>query len=131
MKRVVLIAVIVIVAGAAWFLSKTERKPITPQRPITEETGESESVVSYTDNGYSPNQIRVKLGTRVTFKNEASGSLMWTASNLHPTHTILPEFDPLEGVASGQSYSFIFTKTGTWLYHNHLKPSDSGSVIVE
>lgn len=104
----------------------------------------SKKVVTYTDSGYSPNTITIKKGETVTWKND-SKLLMWTASAVHPTHKAYPgtniancgtpagsnQFDACGGVASGQSWSFKFDNVGTWGYHNHLKASDWGKIIVE
>lgn len=86
-------------------------------------------VVSYTDTGYQPKEITVKKGTKVTFVNESVGN-MWTASGVHPTHQLLPGFDELKSVAKGGKYEYTFAKVGTWKYHNHMKPTDGGIVIV-
>ncbi len=88
-----------------------------------------EAVVTYTDAGYQPKEITVKKGTMVTFVNEGSGS-MWTASGVHPTHQLLPGFDQLKSVVKGGTYEYAFTKVGTWKYHNHMKPTDGGTVVV-
>lgn len=85
--------------------------------------------VKYTDSGYSPKQITVKKGTAVTFQNDSSIG-MWTASGVHPTHQLLPGFDELKSVAKGGTYTYTFTKVGTWQYHNHMKPTDLGVVVV-
>ncbi len=101
-------------------------------------------VVKYTDSGYSPDIITIKKGDTVTWENESS-SPMWTASGVHPTHTVYSgtslsehcpdpnniSFDECQKVGSGQSWSFTFTKTGTWSYHNHAHASDTGTVIVK
>jgi len=89
----------------------------------------TEGVVSYTDTGYLPAELTVKKGTKVTFTNN-SASGMWTASGVHPTHQLLPGFDQLKSVAKGGMYEYTFTKVGTWKYHNHVKPTDGGTVIV-
>lgn len=86
--------------------------------------------IRYTDNGYSPSNVTVAPGTKVTFVNESSAS-MWVASGPHPQHTLLPEFDALRGYAAGTSYSFTFTKTGEWPFHNHLKASHFGKITVK
>ncbi len=100
--------------------------------------------VVYTDSGYSPSELTIKAGDAVTFKNESSLG-MWTASAMHPSHvlysgTSLQEhcpdtantvFDECTSAQLGQSWSFTFTKTGTWGYHNHVKPRDFGKIIVE
>jgi hypothetical protein len=66
----------------------------------------------------------------VYFKN-STGADFWPASDLHPTHLIYPEFDPKKPIASGQTWSFVFTKAGTWKYHNHLNPLQTGRVVIE
>lgn len=87
------------------------------------------SAVSYTDTGFSPSVLSVKKGTAVTYTNASTRS-MWVASAPHPSHTILPEFDELTSVGKGGTYTFTFAKVGTWKYHNHMNPSDFGSVVV-
>lgn len=85
--------------------------------------------VTYTDNGYVPDVLTVKAGTTVSFVNQSAGG-MWTASDMHPTHQLLPGFDELASVPKGGSYEYTFTKVGTWKYHNHVNATDGGTVIV-
>jgi len=101
-------------------------------------------VVVYADSGYSPSKIFVKIGDTVTWKNESSSG-MWTASGLHPSHVIYSgtsleehcpdiqntSFDECKSGQPGTSWSFKFDKKGVWRYHNHIQPSDFGTVIVE
>ncbi|MBI2594782.1 MAG: cupredoxin domain-containing protein [Candidatus Colwellbacteria bacterium] len=95
------------------------------------ETGTGEAaVVTYTDNGFSPATLTVKKGETVTFKNN-SGKSFWPASAVHPTHTVYPEFDAKQGIAPGAAYSFTFSRTGSWKYHNHLNPSLTGTITVQ
>ncbi len=89
----------------------------------------ADSVVTYTDTGFAPSTVTVKKGTSVTFINGSSGG-MWVASAVHPTHQLLPGFDHLKSVAKGGAYGYTFTKVGTWKYHNHVNPSDTGTVAV-
>lgn len=85
--------------------------------------------VAMTASGFSPNNITVKSGTIVVFKNtDSSGH--WPASNPHPIHSDLSEFDSKQPVPAGGSYSFTFTKVGTWGYHDHLNASHRGTVTV-
>ena len=86
--------------------------------------------VSYTDGGYSPGTVTIKVGGTVTFKNNSSKN-MWPASDSHPTHTDYPGFDSLQGIAAGGQWSFTFTKTGTWGYHDHLTPGKTGTIVVQ
>jgi hypothetical protein len=55
---------------------------------------------------------------------------MWPASDSHPTHNRLNGFDPGEGIAPGESWSFTFTQAGVWDLHNHLAPRFLGRVLV-
>ncbi len=87
------------------------------------------TMVAYTDSGFSPASVTVKVGTTVTFVNN-SAKQMWVASAVHPTHQLLPGFDQLKSVGKDGTYEYTFEKVGTWKYHNHVGPSDTGSVVV-
>jgi plastocyanin len=102
-------------------------------RTPTEMEGDAqleENVVTYTNDGFSPQVLHVTVGTAVTFKNE-SGEDMWIASNPHPTHTNLPALDANTSMGPGEIYVYTFSKAGTWGYHNHANASLQGTIIVE
>lgn len=96
-------------------------------------------VVRITDEGFSPASVTVKKGQAVRWSNNADVA-SWPASAVHPTHAVYPQkgsadcsgssFDACSGVAPGESWSFTFTKVGSWKYHDHLKPSKTGTVVV-
>lgn len=86
-----------------------------------------EAMIAYSENGFSPASVTVKLGAKVKFVNQGTAS-MWVASAMHPTHQIYPEFDQK---TTGNEYTFEFTKAGSWNYHNHVNPGHYGKVIVE
>lgn len=110
--------------------SPTLESPTT-QTPVTQETPSAEqNVVTYNESGFSPSILRVKVGAAVVFKN-ADSEPLWVASNPHPIHTDYSGFDAKRGYGKGESYSFTFTKSGTWKYHNHLNPSEGGTIIIE
>ena len=92
--------------------------------------GSGQVVVTYTDSGFSPQTVTIKAGETVIFKNNASDAF-WPASNPHPLHTDYPGFDALQSIPPGNTYSFQFTKVGTWGYHNHLNPQEHGTIIVQ
>lgn len=155
-----IIAVLIVILLVVFIGSSTKRQKSQPQvtpTPVvleqetipttatsTPTTVESQNVVVYTSAGYSPSTIKIKKSEMVTFKNQSSQS-MWTASAIHPNHSVYPGggiekcrtgeqfkiFDACGGYENGQSWSFIFTEKGTWRYHNHLSPKDTGTVIVE
>lgn len=105
------------------------------------ETTEGAEIVTYTSNGFSPETVTVSVGDTVRFVNN-SGNNMWVASDMHPTHadydgTSLSQHCPdptntsFDQCESGEEYTFTFTKTGTWNYHNHVRASHSGTIIVQ
>lgn len=88
------------------------------------------STISVTDTGFSPVTITVPAGTTVTFVNNGQG-LHWPASDVHPTHQLLPGFDALRGLATGETYSYTFSKAGSWTCHDHLNPTFKCTVVVQ
>ncbi len=97
-----------------------------------------ENTIEITSSGFNPNFIEVRAGTVVTFVNK-DASPHWPASDVHPTHTVYPEFkgcigstfDACKALQPGESWSFNFTKLGTWKYHDHLNPSLTGKITVK
>jgi plastocyanin len=99
--------------------------------------------VRYGADGFSPATVTVPLGTTVTFVDQ-SGRSMWVASDEHPSHTQYagtsrgahcadgqPSATAFDQCAAGQTYTFTFTKKGTWGYHNHVSAQHKGTVVVE
>lgn len=103
-----------------WFLRKQDGEP-RAELP--------EAFVIMKDGKFEPETLIIKINTRVVFKNEDISS-RWPASNLHPTHGIYPEFDPQQPIALGKEWGFVFDKTGSWQYHDHLSPTVRGTVNV-
>lgn len=85
--------------------------------------------INMTSTGFSPAQVIVKKGTVVVFINKDTKS-HWPASAPHPTHTDYPAFDPKRGIAPGETWSFTFDQVGSWGFHDHLFPSQTGKVNV-
>lgn len=99
--------------------------------PAISSTPASEAVtISLDDTGFHPATVTIKSGTTVTFVNNGQAE-HWPASDVHPTHQILPEFDAKRGLATGETYSFTFVKVGSWPMHDHLSPSHTGTIIVQ
>ena len=98
--------------------------------PSAIEATASANTVTISDTGFTPATLTVPVNTTVTFTNNGQGA-HWPASAPHPTHTGLPGFDAERGLATGESYSYTFTKVGTWPYHDHLNPRLFGSITVE
>lgn len=151
MKKILLTVVVLVIVLVGWiFLRNKEAGKLllnTPT-PMVTIVGPSpviiKNVITYTDSGYIPNTITIKKGEIVIWKNESSVP-MWTASAGHPTHKTYPDtnialclslrpvamFDACKTYGPGESWSFAFYNVGTWGYHNHVKASHWGKIIVE
>lgn len=121
--------------------SHDDEDSVTNDEPAAlEDVVQSVTVVTYTDDGFSPKSVTISQGDIVRFVNESS-SRMWVASASHPTHTFYPEktdgdclgsaFDQCEAVENSSEWEFVFNKTGTHKYHNHVRASKTGTIIVE
>lgn len=99
--------------------------------------------VHYTATGFTPKSVTIKAGEKVTFINDTSGA-MWVAADEHPTHTEYDSTDrathcsgsyagatPFDQCQAGSSYTFVFTKAGSFEYHNHSAAQFSGMVVVQ
>ena len=134
------IVILVAVAGGVLLVSKSSNKQPPPQ-PIKQEsqptgtatpTNQEETngtTVTISSSGFSPSTLTVKVGTKVTWVNK-SGTIANISSVPHPVHTSYPPLN-LGNFNDGESVSLVFDKTGTYGYHNHLNPSQTGTVVVE
>ena len=86
--------------------------------------------VRYTNDGFVPTQLDIQVGTMVQFVNE-SDTDMWVASNVHPTHDILPTFDQFGTTEKGGVYTYVFDKAGDWKYHDHINAALEGVIRVQ
>ena len=91
--------------------------------------GSPEVQVLFDGEQFSPQELFVKTGTTVYFKNTGE-TPFWPASSLHPSHTILSAFDPKEPIAQGQTWKFTFDTPGSWGFHDHIRPTATGIIHV-
>jgi plastocyanin len=153
-STIIIIAVVVIlIVGGAIYWYTTPQSPsyvalapsayqATSTSPSTAPTDPANApatvTVTYSDSGFSPAKITVPQGGTVVFKNTASDGV-WVASDPHPLHNGYPTtggcvgstFDSCKEIPPGGSWPFVFTYVGSWGYHNHLNPSERGTVVVQ
>ncbi len=99
--------------------------------------------IEFISTGYSPKEIEIKQGDTITWTNK-NNIPMWTASAMHPTHTVYPGsdlrncgkvlegkmFDACAELITGKSFSFVFNEKGKWYYHDHINPRFTGQITV-
>jgi len=126
---------VLIVAGGFFLLSRGSQKTtVATPAPTTQVTAspsaqQSANTVTLTANGFSPATITVKKGDTVSFVNK-SGTLAQINSDPHPIHNLFP-FLNLGPIADGQTLQVVIPQTGTFTYHNHLDPTERGTIIAQ
>lgn len=128
-----LIAVIGIILFAGLYIYNANYLGSKPtQSPVhTDSIKTPEHIVNVilTANGFEPQMIKIKAGTEIIWTNK-SGRSATVNSDPHPIHNAYPPLN-LGQFNDGQSVILVFDKTGTYGYHNHLIPDQTGKVIVE
>lgn len=115
---------------AAVFVKTAKPVPLSIFQEVTAGSGTGMETIRYTNSGFQPKNLIVPVDTMVEFLNQSDFE-MWVASNVHPSHDILPTFDQFKGAAKGKSYMYTFDKKGVWPYHDHNNPSFEGVITVE
>jgi len=139
-KRVVIIGLVVILLaiGVSVLLAGGQRnESASVENVIVTETaspGSSGSPASspgiqarLTSNGLEPAEIRVPAGGKITFVHEVAAEI---SSDPHPVHTSNSELN-LPETEAGKTITATFTEKGQYGIHNHQRPSQKGTVIVE
>ena len=82
-------------------------------------TGNSVSIANF---AFSPTSLTVKVGTKVSWTN-----------NDTVTHTVTADKGAFNSgpLAPGSTFSFTFTKAGTYSYHCNIHPSMMATIVVQ
>lgn len=134
MSKYIVITILVILVALIGLMIFSKNKPVntikeTEQQKIVIPTPIPVTLVILDENGFTPSSISIKTGDTVQWENKSikEGSV---SSDPHPTHELYP-FLNLGIFPAGSRVSTRFEKAGTYTYHNHLSPSQKGTVIVE
>ena len=94
-------------------------------------------LISYTDNGFEPQNLTIKKGEIVRFTNNSHGGL-WVAST-GEAGTIYPgtgkecgqsSFDSCKILNPGEFWEFAFKASGTWSFRNNSDTAKTAIVTV-
>lgn len=141
-RKVAIIVVAVLVIGAGVYFMMQQNNP-TPKESTNTSTSSSSTAptspavdtqevaatITYSGSGFLPEKVTVKSGQSIAIRNDSSTEVQFD-SDPHPIHTTNKELN-VEIVAPGEVKTFTVTKTGTFGYHNHLNPSQEGTIVVE
>lgn len=133
MKKVLLglLALVLIGGGVYWFVARDEAKVETKKetKKLTTSDVIKAALITYTDEGFVPNQYIAGVNAKLTVQNSSSADLDFE-SNDHPTHTKNTELN-VGVIKSGESKTVTLTEKGEWGFHNHLDSSQTGTITVE
>ena len=84
--------------------------------------GSSAASVSIANFAFSPADLTVKVGTKVTWQNNDTAA-----------HTVTADDKSFDSgpINQGASYSFTFAKAGSYSYHCSVHPSMTAKVTVQ
>lgn len=93
------------------------------------ESGVFSTMITLTEGGFEPKEVTLATGSTVTFVTEKDKDF-WPASNIHPTHSLYPAFDPKRALKPAEAWSFTFDTVGEWRFHDHIQPFYTGVIHV-
>lgn len=128
----VIIVVLVVIGALLIFGNKGSYKGAQQTQPQQQPAGQSkagEVTVTVSEAGFAPQILTIKAGTRVVWMNK-SGQAVTVNSAPHPAHTAYPPLN-LGEFADGSSVQLVFDKPGEYKYHNHLNPTQFGTIVVK
>lgn len=127
------------VISAALVLSACSKSSTTPgsssgsQSPSSQSAQVGAVTITATDSGFEPATVTLKSGEAITWVNKSTQTVSIGSDN-HPTHTLDPDLTGGQYVIelkAGESKTVPVSVKGTHGYHNHLQPSQKGTVVVE
>ncbi len=101
---------------------------------VQEEQKQGAVTITATDLGFDPQVVTIKAGESITWVNNSSKTIQIGSAN-HPDHKINPDLTGgqyVVAIPAGESKTVSAgTKVGRWAYHDHLKSSQGGTVVIE
>lgn len=125
--------VLILLIGIFFFVAsgtKQLQPQKTAQQTPTTMPLPKEVAVELTNDGFTPEEVTIEAGSAVRWTNTSSAARATVNSDDHPTHKRFPELN-LGEFQKGSTLVHIFTTPGTYTYHNHFSPKQTGTVIVK
>ena len=134
-KKVILtliVVLVIVVAGLLiWYF--TAEKPINKNQNVNATKVEvivpPKDTIWIVDGNFTPSVLKIGVGDKVTWVNKDDAKRR-VASDPHPISTQLPELVSSD-LVQNDSFSFSFTNSGEWGYHDYLNPIKKGKIIVQ
>lgn len=122
-RAAAIVVVLLLVVGGYFIMRASEPKQAAVKLPPM-------AYVKITAQGFSPQSITVAANTDVVWVDQDPAPHL-PAADPYPTHASLPSLTAPRALGKSQSYSYMFSSTGTYHYHDDLNPLLTGEVIVK
>lgn len=119
----ILVVLVVLIAPKPGQQTTTNTNTALPIKPVV-----ISQTVNLTAKGFTPQTVTIKVGESVSWVNK-SGAKASVNSADHPSHKLFP-FLNLGLFNPGSTVQVRFNSAGTFTYHNHFIPTQTGTVIV-
>lgn len=138
-KTITAVVIVIILALGGWAIfgrgnksnnsiygsNNTSSSPASNQSNNSGTQNQAAGSVSIRNMMFTPSQITVAKGSKVTWTNNDS-----------VTHTVVDDLSNVGGpnsgdIAPGATYSFTFNKAGSYQYHCSIHPSMRGTIVVK
>ncbi len=146
MRNIIIAIIVVAIIGIGIFfilgyskepsVSVVDKQPTTtsatPSAGVGEES-KSSTIITYNSSGFSPSNVTIRTGGKITWVNDSSEEVQ-IGANPHPIHTGNKEVSGggfVLKLGPGEQATVTITKTGSHGYHNHLNSSQGGTITVE
>lgn len=80
-------------------------------------------IVEYTESGFMPNSLILRVGESVRFENKTD-NLMWV------THTDSLGCEDFDQCSPSSEFEYKFTEEGEWEFYNNLNGEHRGTITV-
>jgi len=122
MKAVLIIIVVLVLAGAGYYFYRSQYS-MTPMKTSTTTSNVvvPANSVNIQGNSFTPGTLNAKVGDKITWTNNDSYD-----------HTVTSDTGAFDSgkLGAGQSYSFTFTKAGTFNYHCTIHTFMTAQVVT-
>jgi plastocyanin len=88
------------------------------------------ATVSITSTAFVPATISVRPGQAVIWTNTDNARHL-VASDPYPNDDALPGLNSQQAIEPSGTYSYVFSKVGTYTYHDNLNPNLTATVLVK
>jgi plastocyanin len=127
-KVFVAMAIVALIAAVVFAVYNHFNPPKSHQSSTLPGSGIVASV-KVTGKDFLPGTLTIKRGTVVEWTSVDGSTTHIIAANPYPSHKELPGLVSPQ-LGQGAKYHYTFTKAGTYHYHDDLKPTVNGTIIV-